>query len=115
MDGENPAADNNSQPPDSPARVPAEGDPAAAPVDGAPAGGLLLGEDGQPVVIEEEKKEPEEIIPSETMESIMNVWNVFDLQKTHSIEIKHLRTIMRALDFQLNDEEMAVMRKMIDP
>ena len=46
MDGENPAADNNSQPPDSPARVPAEGDPAAAPVDGAPAGGLLLGEDG---------------------------------------------------------------------
>ena len=111
MDGE---ADNQSQPPDSPARVPVEGEAAAA-VDGAPAGGLLLGEDGQPVVIEEEVKAPEEIIPSETMESIMNVWNVFDLQKTHSIEIKHLRTIMRALDFNFNNEEMNVMRKMIDP
>ena len=115
MDGERSAADNQSQPPDSPVRIPAEGEPAAAGVDGAPAGGLLLGEDGQPVVIEEEVKAPEEIIPSETMESIMNVWNVFDLQKTHSIEIKHLRTIMRALDFNLNDEEMNVIRKMIDP
>ena len=49
------------------------------------------------------------------MESLLNVWNVFDLQKTHSVEMKHLRTIMRALDFNLNDEEMSVIRKMIDP
>ena len=43
MDGERSAADNQSQPPDSPAKVPAEGDPAAAAAaaaDGAPAGGL---------------------------------------------------------------------------
>ena len=49
------------------------------------------------------------------MECLLNVWNVFDLQKTHSVEMKHLRTIMRALDFNLNDEEMSVIRKMIDP
>ena len=46
---------------------------------------------------------------------MQNVWNVFDLTKTHSIEIKHLRTIMRALDFNLNDDELAVVSADIDP
>ena len=44
-----------------------------------------------------------------------NVWNVFDLQRTHSVEIKHLRTIMRALDFNLAPEELEITRKQIDP
>ena len=39
---------------------------------------------------------------------MQNVWNVFDMQKTHSVEIRHLRTIMRALDFDLEDEELAI-------
>ena len=44
-----------------------------------------------------------------------NVWSVFDMNKTHSVEIKHLRTIMRALDFDLNPDELEVVRKQIDP
>ena len=44
-----------------------------------------------------------------------NVFSVFDMQKTYSVEICHLRTIMRALDFDLNPEELAIVRKQIDP
>ena len=44
-----------------------------------------------------------------------NVWSVFDLDKTHSVEIKHLRTIMRALDFDLPPEELELVRQQIDP
>ena len=55
---------------------------------------------------EEEKKD--EVIPPEVLQDLQNVWNVFDLDKTHSVEIKHLRTIIRALDFNLSDEELAV-------
>ena len=41
---------------------------------------------------------------------MLNVWSVFDLNKTHSVEIKNLRTIMRALDFDLDPDELAVVR-----
>ena len=78
----------------------------------APAGGLLLGEDGQP--IGEENKE-DEIIPPEILQDMLNVWSVFDLNKTHSVEIKNLRTIMRALDFDLDPDELALVRQQIDP
>ena len=46
---------------------------------------------------------------------MLNVWSVFDLNKTHSVEIKNLRTIMRALDFDLDPDELAVVREQIDP
>ena len=46
---------------------------------------------------------------------MQNVWAVFDMNKGHSVEIKHLRTIMRALDFDLNPEELEYVRKQIDP
>ena len=42
---------------------------------------------------------------------MQNVWFVFDINKQHSVEIKHLRTIMRALDFDLSPEELAVVQK----
>ena len=106
MDGEAPAAPENQPQPD-PAVV--EG---GVPIEGAPAGGLKFGEDGVP--LEEEKKD-EDIIPSEVQQQMENVWNVFDLQRTHSVEIKHLRTIMRALDFNLEPEELEITRKQIDP
>ena len=41
---------------------------------------------------------------------MLNVWSVFDMNKTHSVEIKHLRTIMRAMDFDLDPEELGVVR-----
>ena len=36
------------------------------------------------------------------------------MNKTHSVEIKHLRTIMRALDFDLPPEELEIVRQQID-
>ena len=107
MDGEAPPADNQAQP------DPALMDNAGAPAEGAPAGGLVLGEDGLPAKPEENKED--EIIPPEILQDMQNVWSVFDLDKTHSVEIKHLRTIMRALDFDLNPDELEVVRKQIDP
>ena len=104
MDGEAAVtAEGENQPqPDAPQP---EGD--AAPADGAaPAGGLQLGEDGQPIPQEEAKVE--ELIPEEILRNMENVWAVFDQQKTHSVEIQHLRTIMRALDFDFQPEELEV-------
>ena len=105
MDGENPEA----------AQAVMEGQAAAdpnAPVGGdtdAPAGGLQFGADGMPVEVEETKEEG--VIPPEILESMQNVWNVFDMKKTHQIEIRHLRTIMRALDFNLVPAELKIVEK----
>ena len=104
MDGDA-AADNRPQP-----------DPAlmdGAPGGDGPAGGLQLGEDGLPIPVEENKEE--EIIPPEILQDMQNVWFVFDINKQHSVEMKHLRTIMRALDFDLSPEELALVQKQIDP
>ena len=104
MDGEAAVAENQPQP--DPALMEGGGD-------AAPAGGLQLGEDGLPIPVEENKEE--EIIPPEVLQDMQNVWFVFDMKNQHSVEIKHLRTIMRALDFDLNEEELAYVRKQIDP
>ena len=102
MDGEAAAADNNPQP--DPALM--EGAPAG---DMPPAGGLPLGEDGLPLPVEENKED--EIIAPEILQDMQNVWHVFDMKNQHSVEIKHLRTIMRALDFDLDPDELAVVQK----
>ena len=102
MDGEA-VAENQPQP--DPALMDGAG--------GAPAGGLVLGEDGLPVQAEENKVE--EIIPEEVLKDMENIWSVFDLEATHSVETKHLRTIMRAMDFDLDPEELEVVRRAIDP
>ena len=57
----------------------------------------------------------EEIIPEEILKDMENIWSVFDMENTHSVEIKHLRTIMRAMDFDLEPEELEQVRKDIDP
>ena len=79
----------------------------------APAGGLVIGEDGLPVQMEEVKAE--EIIPEEILKDMENIWSVFDLTNTHSVEIKYLRTIMRAMDFDLPPNELEIVQKAIDP
>ena len=100
MDGEA-VAENQPQP--DPALMDGAGG------EGAPAGGLVLGEDGLPVQAEENKVE--EIIPEEILKDMENIWSVFDLESTHSVEIRHLRTIMRAMDFDLAPEERAIVRE----
>lgn len=44
-----------------------------------------------------------------------NVWSVFSLESTDKVPIKELRTIMRALDYDMNPEELEITRKKIDP
>ena len=88
--------------------APPAGDAPAAGDPNAPAGGLDLGPDGLPIKPEENKED--EIIPEEILKDMQNVWAVFDLDKTHSVEITHLRTIMRALDFDLEPEELEQVR-----
>ena len=43
-----------------------------------------------------------------------NLWDVFDLDKTDRVDISELRVIMRALDFDMNPEELALCRQEID-
>ena len=79
MDGEAAATavtgeDGNQPQPD--AAPAAEG--GIIPAEGAPAGGLQIGEDGQPIPQPEEAK-VEEIIPEEVLRDMENVWNVFDM------------------------------------
>ena len=76
---------------------------------GAPAGGIVLGDDGLPVNVGEEDKN--ETIPPEVLEDMKNVWDVFDMQATDKIPIKELRTIMRALDIDLDPKELEIVRK----
>ena len=76
---------------------------------GAPAGGIVLGDDGLPVNANEEDKN--ETIPPEILEDMKNVWDVFDMHATDKIPIKELRTIMRALDIDLDPKELEIVRK----
>ena len=77
---------------------------------GAPAGGIVLGDDGLPVNMDDEEKK-EETIPPEILEDMKNVWDVFDMQATDKIPIKELRTIMRALDIDLDPKELEIVKK----
>ena len=52
-----------------------------------------------------------ETIPPEIMEDMKNIWSVFDMQDQDKIPIGELRTIMRALDFDLNPQELKIVEK----
>ena len=76
---------------------------------------------------EEALPEPKKVvIPEEVLESMKQLWNVFSKRSPQNtdksvelldrvIDIKHLKTIMRALDFDLNSKELAIVRKQVDP
>lgn len=72
-----------------PTAVDANVDPALA--------GTTVNELGEPIV--EEKKE---VIPEETLQDMQNLWNVFDMKKTDRVDISKLKTILKALDFNLD-------------
>jgi len=44
-----------------------------------------------------------------------NIWSVFDLTNSDKVSIVELRTIMRALDIDPSEDELAHIRKQIDP
>ena len=81
---------------------------ADAPIDPATAV-----EGGDPNANPEEPKP--ELIPEEILEDMQNLWSVFEMGETNEVPISELRVIMRALDFDLNDEDLEKTRKQIDP
>ena len=68
-----------------------------------------VGEEGQPA---EEKKE---VIPPETLQDMQNIWSVFDLERKDQVSVVELRTILRALDLDLQEEELHEIAQQIDP
>ena len=44
-----------------------------------------------------------------------NIWSVFDLDNRNQVSIVELRTIMRALDIDPSEDELAHINKQIDP
>lgn len=49
------------------------------------------------------------------MQDMQNLWRVFDLKKTGKVDIKELKRMMCALDFQLDAKELALVKRQIDP
>ena len=80
----------------------------------APAGGITLNDEGLPVNMDGEEAK-EETIPEEIFQDMKNIFDVFDMQDTKAVPIKELRTIMRALDFDVDNAELELIRKKIDP
>ena len=60
----------------------------------------------------EEKKE---MIPEEILEDMRNIYDVFDEEGKNQVEVHELRTILRALDIDPNEEELEFLTKLIDP
>ena len=62
-----------------------------------------------------EEEKIEEVIPEEILEDMKNLWSVFDMDSQDVVDIAHLRVIMRALDFDLDREQLAIVQEKIDP
>ena len=46
---------------------------------------------------------------------MVNLWSVFNMEFQNVVPMSELRVIMRALDFDLNPEQLALTRQQIDP
>ena len=106
MDPQQPGSAMPGDAPDSPMKP--QNDPLAsnnaAPLD---ADGLPINPDGG--------ADAKSNIPPETLEDMKALWDVFDMDATNHVPIKELRTIMRALDIDLNPEELGEVKRQIDP
>lgn len=49
------------------------------------------------------------------MQDMKNVWSVFDLEMKDQVSVVELGAILRALDIDLEDEELDIIRKQVDP
>ena len=80
-------------------------DPTANPAD-APQ----LDENGNPI------PEIPSVISEEIMIDMKNIWSVFDIDNKDQVTIDELKTIMRALDVNVNEEgALEQVKEMIDP
>jgi hypothetical protein len=67
-----------------------------------------IGEEGERLP---EGYKPDGVISLETYIDMKNIWSVFDLQEINRVSVIELRTIMRALDIDPNEHELAIIRK----
>ena len=72
----------------------------------------LVNEEGLPIAPGEEVKET---IPEEILQDMRNLWSVFSLEYQDKVPIKELRVILRALDVDLEPEDLEIVSKKIDP
>lgn len=81
---------------------------------GAQAAAALeqIGEEGERLP---EGYKPDGVISLETYVDMKNIWSVFDLQEINRVSVVELRTILRALDIDPNEDELNHIRKQIDP
>ena len=70
-----------------------------------------MDEHGNPIMQEEKK----EVIPPETLEDMQNIYSVFDLDEKNQVSILELRTILRALDIDPDEDELEYLSKLVDP
>ena len=68
------------------------------------------GDDGLPI-----KQGAEETIPEEILADMTNVWSVFSTEYQDKVPTTELRVILRALDIDLEPNELARVEKQIDP
>ena len=72
-----------------------------------PADMPKLDENGNPILTDQ----PPSIIAEEIMQDMKNVWSVFDTKNEDKVTISELKTIMRALDVNLqNDEQVNLVK-----
>lgn len=63
-----------------------------------------IGEEGERLP---EGYKPDGVISLETYIDMKNIWSVFDLQEINRVSVVELRTILRALDIDPNEAELA--------
>ena len=74
-----------------------------------PDGEVQLDENGNPIG-------PPTNISPEVMEDMKNIWMVFDLKDEKRIKISELRTILKALDIKIEDEDVLdLIQQRVDP
>ncbi len=66
-----------------------------------PADMPKLDENGNPILSDQ----PSSIIAEEVMQDMKNVWSVFDTKNEDKVTLSELKTIMRALDVNLQSDE----------
>ena len=61
----------------------------------------LYDEDGNPIPME-----PQSNISEEVRQDMKNIWEVFDIEGKGQVDIKEMRTILKALDIRCDDEDI---------
>lgn len=75
----------------------------------------LVNEEGLPINPEPVVEAEPEKIPPEILQDMRQVWSVFALGDQDQVPMSDLRTILRAMDQDLNAEELEEIKAQIDP